>query len=262
MNHDECQTFHDRLDDLVSGALPHEGQRQLRAHAERCPTCAMALQVREHLATLSAEKAEAAVPDDWVRSMWPRLQERFRVRSTRPRPMGWRRRELAGPVAVAAAVVLLLGVGFLSHKVRALQLRADVLVQQLEQRERWLAELDSSPNASARARTAALAASADWERLLVRRERVTVAEVEAALGQLPPGTTILRAAQLRRLARRVTYGSAGELEAGLRSVDVEDGLQAEELLTLLEEWDLDPARSVATSRIFSWLGANRGIERL
>ncbi len=165
-------------------------------------------------------------------------------------------------MAAAAAVVLLLGIGALLHQVRTLQIREDALVQQLAQQERWLAELDPQPGASPRARTAALGASTSLERLLARRERVTVAEVEAALGQLPPGTTIVQASQFRRLARRITYGAAGELEVGLSTVDVDDGLQADELLRLLEDWDLDPARSVGTSRIFSWLGKPQGIERL
>lgn len=250
----ECEVFGRRLDELVDGTLTKVEADELRRHAEACPECRAQLAVREHLAGLSRRDLVASVPAELADSVWPAVKARIGSRGPRsvahrPRAAGW-----LVPILAAASFALLVGCGYLLVEVGRLRERGESLARQVEQQERWLDALDAREGAGARARTAALGAGSTWERLLARRSRISVGELREMLAAAPPELTVIDASRARELRRELPLGSdigpalAGDL------LDTDDGLQAGELLRLLDELEVDPAWSVAVSRILGERG--------
>jgi len=247
----DCDVFQDQLDALQRRALPDDGLQQLQLHARSCPDCGMLLKLHEHLLAYPLGDLEAAVPDELVASVWPRVQadvathESTRLRESR----GWQGWGWLVPAMAAATLLLFIASGFLFKELRQVRQREGVLVQQIAEQERWLAELDLRSAPSAAARTAALAGSRSWQRMLSRMESVSVSDLNALVEGLPARTTILTAAEAERLVGRVPYLRSGAWKAALAETRIEDGIQAGELLRLLESLDVDPDRTIPTTRI-------------
>jgi len=248
----DCEVFQDQLDALAQGTLSEEGIAKLRLHAGSCRDCAVLLRMREHLEGLSAVASEAAVPDGWVSSMWPRVQAEVATRESCRLQRSLRRR-WSWPVPAMAAATLLLAIasGLLFAELRRLRDREQILVQQVQDQQRWLAELDVRTSASAVARTAGLAGTSIWERVLANRESISVSELSGLLAGLPPSTTLLSAAELRELIRRVPYLRTGVWETVLTEIQAEDGLQAGEALRLIEVLGLPVDRSISMARVLN-----------
>ncbi len=257
----DCDVFQDQLDALEAGALPEEGMEQLRAHADSCGDCAMLLRVHEHLAAPPLGDLEAAVPDELIASVWPRVRaeiatgESARLRESR----GWQGWSWLAPAMAAATLLLFIGSGLMYQEVRELRRREDALVQQVAQQERWLAELDLRTSTDPVVRTAGLAGRAAWERALARRKSVSVAELAGMLRSLPANTTILSASQAETLTGSLPFWMVSALRGTLEGIEAENGVQAGELSQLLEDLDVDSERRVPTARI---LALFRGSVRL
>jgi hypothetical protein len=257
----DCEVFQDQLDTLQAGMLPEEGVEQLRNHAASCEDCAMLLRVHEHLATLPLGELEAAVPDELVASVWPRVAaeiatgESARLRESR----GWQRWGWLAPAMAAATLLLFIGSGLMYQELRESRRRESALLEQIAERERWLAELDLRSSADPVARTAGLAGQATWERALARRRSVSVADLTRMLSSLPATTTILDASQLEALYGSIPFWLAPVVRRAAAEVRAEDGLQAGELTRLVEALAVDPSRRISTARL---LALARGTARL
>lgn len=259
----DCRVFEDQLDAFSQGALSEEGMEQLRLHSRACPDCAMMLKMKEHLAYPSLEELEAEVPEALVASMWPRVSADVAQQEAQrqARPVGrWTLRFLA-PAAAAAVIVLAVGSGFLWREVRQLRTRESVLVQQLAERERWLAELDLRTAPNAAARTAGLAGSRSWQRVLARRQSVTVSELAVMLAGIPTETTLVDAAEAERLMRRVPLLRAAPWKEALSEIRSDDGLQADEVRELVQKLDLSSETRISTTRILALVGGSSGVGR-
>ncbi len=247
----DCEVFQDQLGALEDGPLPEEGIEQLRLHAGSCAVCAMLLRMHEHLVVRSQADLEAAVPDELVASMWPRVQaeiatqQTLRLRESRSR-RAW---SWLVPTMAAATILLFIGTGFLFAELSKLRERERLLVQQVVEQRRWLAELDQRTSASAIARTAGLAGSATWERVLSRRERLSLSELSDLLASVPSGTTILGAIDLEELAGNTPLWRTAAWRELLDGIETEDGVQAGELLRLIQAMDVDPRMSISTARL-------------
>jgi hypothetical protein len=261
MRKPDCDVFQDQLDALEAGALPEEGMEQLRAHADSCGDCAMLLRVHEHLVAPPLGDLEAAVPDELVASVWPRVRgeiatgESARLRESR----GWQGWSWLAPAMAAATLLLFIGSGLMYQEMRELRRRENALVQQVAQQERWLAELDLRTSTDPVVRTAGLAGRAAWERALARRKSVSVAELAGMLRSLPANTTILSASQAEALAGSLPFWIVSALNGTLERIEAENGVQAGELSQLLEDLDVGFERRVPTARI---LALFRGSVRL
>jgi anti-sigma factor RsiW len=256
----DCDVFQDQLDALDEGTLPDESREQLRLHAASCPECAMLLKMHEHTAAPSRAGLEAVVPDDLLASMLPRVRAAIGDRravsardSRRGRGPGW-----LVPTMVAATIILALGVGFLFTQLRQLQGREQALARQVVEQQRWLAELDSRMSSNAVVRTAALAGRTAWERALARRQNVSVAELGDMLRRVPASTTVLSASQLQSLIMGVPSWARAAWNEALSDVDRGDGIQAGELLQLLQALPVNPERTMPTARILGLLKGGAG----
>lgn len=254
----DCHGFRERLDEYRTGTLSPASRAEMERHADSCPVCAMTLRVQDHLAIPDPDLA-ADLPEEHVRSMWPRVRDEIARRESRRarRHRSGARASVWIPTLAAAAVLLLAGnlylLGELSdfrERAHRLAERERGLVEQVEAHERRLAELEASVgDIDPRARTAALAATTSWERMLGRIDRIRVGELTALLAALPPGTTLLRAEDLARLEEpRLTWPPRGWAGAAA-TLDLADGLQADELLRWIQTLPLDPERNIPTNRI-------------
>jgi len=246
----DCRVFQDQMDRLGEGTLPDEGIRQLRLHAETCPDCAMLLRVHEHLLEPSPGDLEAAVPDHHVGGMWADVERRIERGGsglTRPRTSGSRQR-VTVPVLAAACVLLFVGTLFLFGEVRSLKDREQVLTLKL-------AELDLRTSSAGVSHTSDTSGLARWERMLSRRESVTLADIENRLAGVPASVSVLDARStevlLRRLLALTPPGQPrrGEVMDAIRS---EDGLQAGEARWLIAALDVNPEVPIPTDRILAW----------
>jgi hypothetical protein len=252
----DCEVFQDQLDALEAGALPEEGMEQLRLHADSCEDCAMLLRVHEHLASPTLADLEAAVPDELVASVWPRVRaeiatgESARLRESR----GWQGWSWLVPAMAAATLLLFIGSGLMYQELGELRRRENALVQQVAEQERWLAELDLRTSTDPVARTAGLAGRAAWERALARRKSVSVAELARLLHSLPATTTIFDASQLEALYRNLPVWMAIAVRDAAAEIRTADGLQAGELIPLVEALGVDSSRRIPTERLLALAG--------
>ncbi|MGW8266396.1 MAG: hypothetical protein ACWGSQ_08515 [Longimicrobiales bacterium] len=277
----DCQVFGDQLDGLVRGDLPHEGERQLRLHAEACPECAMQLRVQEHLVRPSLEELEAQVPEEFLVALWSRVEEDERVgvagatggaggsvpeispwpspggsgdrpgppaAAGRRFPLGW-----VVPALAAATLVLLFSTGFLALELDRLRDREAVLAQQVAEQQRWLAELEVGPDADPVARTAALAGRSPWLRALSRQESITVQDLRLLLERMPGDRIILTRAQLEDALRSRTPLSMPVLREVLAGIETRDGVRTRDLLQALAAVGLSPGTTVPTADLMSLL---------
>jgi hypothetical protein len=254
----DCEVFQDQLDALQAGALPEEGIEQLRLHATSCGDCAMLLRLHEYLAAQPLGELEAAVPDELVASVWPRVRaeiatgESVRLRESR----GWQGWSWLAPAMAAATLLLFIGSGLMYQEVRELRRRETALVQQVAEQERWLAELDLRTSTDPVARTAVLAGRPTWERALARRRSVSVAELSRMLGSLPATTTIFDASDTEALYANLPSWLATAARNLAAEVPVGDGLQAGELRTLVESLGVDSSRRISTTRLLALAGGS------
>ncbi|MGD2216634.1 MAG: zf-HC2 domain-containing protein [Gemmatimonadales bacterium] len=252
----DCEVFQDQLDALQAGALPEQGVEMLRLHAASCEDCAVLLRVHEHLAAPPLGDLEAAVPDELVASVWPRVQaevatgESARLRESR----GWQGWSWLVPAMAAATLLLFIGSGLMYQEVRELRRRETALVQQVAEQERWLAQLDLRTSTDPVARTAGLAESATWERALARRKSVSVGELARMLGGLPATTTIFDASNTEALYRNLPFWLATAVRDVAADVRTGDGLQAGELAQLVETLGVDSSRRISTTRLLALAG--------
>ncbi len=254
----DCEVFQDQLDALQAGALPEEGMEKLRLHAASCGDCAMLLRVHEHLTTPALGDLEAAVPDELVASVWPRVRaeiatgESARLRESR----GWQGWSWLVPAMAAATLLLFIGSGLMYKEVRELRRRETALVQQVAEQGRRLAELDLRTSADPVARTASLAAQPTWERALARRRSVSAAELAGMLSSLPATTTIFNASELDALYGNLPFWLAAAVRNAAAEVRTGDGLQAGELAQLVETLGVNPSRRISTARLFALAGGS------
>jgi hypothetical protein len=246
-----CEVLGERLEALVAGTLPADEAARLREHAAACRDCAALIEIEEHLASPPLEELEAAVPAEWAAGMWGSVRSEIAVRESRRRREwgGWRAPRWAVPAAAAAMLALLGGAGFLARELAVLRQRERMLVLELEQQRQWLAELDVRTAAAAAARGAGPTTAAGWERLLARREPVSGSEVKALLAGLPADATLLSAVEVHRVLRRIPYVRIAGWDEALREAGAEDGLQAGELLRLVDTLGIDLERGVSVARL-------------
>lgn len=252
----DCAVFEDQLDALVKGSLSHEARRLLVLHAGGCPACDMQLRVQRHLAGVSLGELEARVPEAVLAGMWDRVAGELKRGPAGRRGRGW-----LVPILAAASLLLLFSSGFLYSELGRAQHREAILSQQVEEQQRWLAELEVSPTADPVARTAALAGRNPWLRALSRQESITVEDLRGLLERMPGDRTVMTEGQLDAALRsrfplspsflgevlaRMDRGRPGRNGGG-------GGVRAGELLQALDGMDLSPDRSVPTSELMDLL---------
>jgi hypothetical protein len=249
----DCEVFQDQLDALNEGTLGEEGIEQLQRHADSCLDCAKLLELHERMKSPSVVELEEHVPDRYVSSMWKRVRADVAAQESGRRwrlGLGQPSRWLV-PTMAAASLFLLFATGFLLGELKRLREREQVLVQRVIEHERWLAELDLRTTADPVARTAGLATKRPWERVLARRESVSIAELAELLERLPARTTIVGASEWEALRESVPFWMSSAWKGAIEMVRADDGIQPGELIELLAKLDLDPGRKIPTNRILA-----------
>jgi hypothetical protein len=239
----DCQFFEDQLDTLLDGSLSGEGTRQLRLHALSCPDCAMLLRVQEHLDLPPLEELEAAVPEELLASMWPKVQaevadQRRDVSAVTsfPKRLRW-----FVPTLAAASIALLFSASFLFSELKRSEARELQLAQQVGELERGLAEVDArtewvertaSLAGSRRNRARALAFA------LSGQDSITVETLFELLGSYPADLVLLNASQVDAIMRTTSRpppdlrGILVALGDALTDLGYERGVRAGDLV----EW--------------------------
>lgn len=249
----DCDVFQRSLDALKSGGLAQNERALLESHADTCPDCAMLLRLHHHLTLPTQEELEAAVPVEMVSTLKSRLAAEMTRRRARKTPERWDRgnRAWLTPALAAAAVLLLGTVGLLYSEVQKLRDQQRTLVERVAEQQSRLVELELRPSAAAVERAARLAGSSGWERLLARKERISLAELSDLLGRLPSGTTVYSRSEFEALTAGAPVWLTRAWRATLAEVDADDGIQVEELMHLLDDLAVDPQRSIPTARLLA-----------
>jgi hypothetical protein len=262
----DCQVFEDQLDALMKGKLSEEGVGQLKSHALSCPDCAMQLRVQEHLALPSLEELEGAVPEELLASVWPTVEDAVRgggpggIRgasdaSGSSRILAYLHSSWLVPTLAAASVVLLFSTGFLFSELRNTEARESQLAERIGQLEDDLAELNGRTVAVER--TAGLASRRPWARAvnlsLGSQESVTVGWLQEMLGNMQPDAHVLSKSEWDDLMGSRFSRGFGRLRVSIPGESIADGLTVAELLTLLEELNLDPDQTVPADRLMDIL---------
>jgi len=249
----DCDVFQEQLDALLESRLPDAGMEQLRLHAAACSGCAMQLRVHEHLTVPSLSELESQVPDELAGSVVTRVQAQISTHqgSSQPTRSTWRGWNRFVPTLAAATLLLFVGSGLLFLQVRQLREQEAVLVRQVTEQGRRLAQLDARTTMDPVARAASLAGRSLWERALERRSSVTVSELERMLQGAPASTTIFSATESENLSETLPRWMAGLVRDALSSIRTDDGIQVGELLHVVQALDIDTERRIPTSRILS-----------
>lgn len=253
----DCTEFEEQLEAVQQGRLTEEAAARLRRHADSCPDCAMLLQLQQHVAALGQEELEAAVPEEYVTTMWGRVGADIAVQGTArdPRSRGWHAQRWLVPTLAVASLFFLVASGLMLGELKRLRARETALVQRIADNERRLADLDSRVRTDPVARTANLAGRRTWARLLERRRSISVAELEALVAGLPVETTVVGGSEWRALEASIPVWMSSAWSAATEAIRADDGVQAGELAALLAALDLDPGRRVPTARILALTGA-------
>jgi hypothetical protein len=251
-NNIDCQVFQDQLDSLKQGVLSDDGIAQLQLHAASCPECETLLGLHEHLSLASLEDLEAAVPDLFVASMWDRVQADIATQTAPDRRFGnWHRSRWLVPALAAASLLLLVSTALLLGELGRLRGREQVLVQRVTEHEQRLADLELTTASGNATRAANLASRRVLERVLSRRESVSIGELGEILERLPAGTTVVSTSGMEALVGNLSFRASPAWRAVRKEIDVEGGVDAGELLHVLEALDVDPATRIPSARLLA-----------
>ena len=246
----DCLVFEDQLDALSQGTLPEDGAVQLRLHAGSCSACAAQLKVKEHLALPSLEELEAAVPEELLASLWPRIRPELGTHARKRIGSTWSlfRVPWLAPTMAAATVVLVLTTGLLFAQLRRVEAREQALSDRLS---------ELAVRTEAVERTAALGGRNTTVRALLRRlsdrESVSVAWLEEFLQTLPEDTPLFNAAQVEAFRGNTSSWTPAIWRRALAAFGEGEGIRAGDLLRVLESVDVDPGTRVPTSRLIEIL---------
>lgn len=221
-----CESFHDRILELVSGRLEAVEVRALLEHADECRDCGSVLSLEEALQGTKSEGMAERVPDEWVTAMWPRIRASMEP-ATSTRLLRSRRHLGPGRVAIAAvAALVLVGAGF-------------VLGQRLE-------SIGAGGSNGGLSRIEATVSSPT---------PASRGELREALEQLPDAMTLVSAARANALLEGST-----PLQRWLRdnevALDISDGVQTIELRRILDSLPdgvILPSAAMAPGEIRRWL---------
>jgi hypothetical protein len=245
-----CHNFQERLAALRQGELGEAERAELERHARECSDCQLLLAVQQHLSSPTGEELEAEVPAAYVSGMWDRVAGSLGLESKAPGRFGggWPGQRFLMPALAAAVVILIFVSGVMFGQLRQLQQREDRLVHQLElqlwhgEEPRSLSALNPErgprPGISRRA----------WQRAVAGRD-LNAAQLCTLLEQLPPETVLLSARQLAALRWTHPHWQALYRDRALSGIRTVDGLQAEEILRLLDSLPLDPDATIAGDRL-------------
>jgi hypothetical protein len=217
-----CELFHDRLLDLLSGRLPSAEAAAMLEHAAACAECEAVLSFEESLQAERTEGVSENVPEAWVAGMWPRVHAEIGGRGISrrvpgPRPAwGWARMAVAAVLAV-----LLVGAGYL-----------------LGQRGLPGGESSVEPSFAAGDATTQPPAASTFEPAPMT--------FLAALELLPDGRTLVSAEEARSLLRE-SFRLRRWASTVQAAMDLSDGLQVGEIRAVLDAMPLDGAATLPAS---------------
>jgi hypothetical protein len=234
---DDCE----RYQDLLAGdaAMDAPERERLERHADSCAECAAVRRLHVKLDAALSSATEADVPDQLVNGMWPRVraaQDAARATSPTRAAATGRWRWFAGlggsrpawgvPVMAAAILALLLVTGWLARESARLRAHERVLLERLEQVERSAST--SSRLAAARPSTGIVPA---WGAPV---DELTAARARELLARLPAETLLLDAHDAQRVLDQMFPMRSFARRSLPIGVDLNDGLQAGEALTVVD----------------------------
>lgn len=249
-----CRQFQELLDRVALGAISREDEIQLNKHAGDCPDCAMLLAMHRHLTSPSGPELEAAVPNGMVDTMWRRVMADISQRSAGRNAAGsrlWPVMKLLVPALSVVVVVLAFVSGFMFSELRQLRSREQELIHEVGHRDELIAHLSAGQETISRERGIFRAGNMMIRRGLPQQEIFTAEELLTLLNELPPDVTIMGPDDARSLlSRSVMPRSLGSTDLP-DFIDLRDGLQAEEVIRLVEWLGLDPGETISRDRVLA-----------
>jgi hypothetical protein len=219
--------------------LSEEEVHRMESHAGACPDCAVLLEMHAHLRLPQGVELESQVPEHMVAGMWAWVSTHVRERPSRRGSVFAR---FLVPALAAATLLLVLGNALLLRELRGAQQRVAVL----ESREQ------PAPSRLATAASQALrgGASVRWAKgHLADRERISLAEVHVLLQELPPEQQLLSRRDAVRLLQGLGPWRSYLPAETLEEIDIEDGLQAAEMVRIIEALPLDAETELRSARL-------------
>ncbi|MBN1165203.1 MAG: zf-HC2 domain-containing protein [Candidatus Krumholzibacteriota bacterium] len=260
-----CEDFQNLLDALSGEETSAENLSALERHAASCPQCALLLEMRRHLSLPRQDALLSGIPDEYAATMWSRVQEDIDRRGYSSafapfRPGAWRRALMPG--LAAAALVMILTSLYLFLELGQVKKRERLLATRLERQELILRGLSrgisDAPSVGApRGFPASLPGGG-----FLTQGQLTVGELIAYLEKLPRETTLLGPADSQELLSH-SPGWPGS-RPGARifsSIDISDGVQAEEIIHLARELELDRGQKISTDLFKAYYGTRKPSDR-
>lgn len=257
----DCDRFQDILDWGPEDEWTEQDRRWIGEHAGACRLCAQVLKMKRSLPDPAANELEEDVPADRLAEIWPRVERDLPALSNtaaRLRPRSWFAGILRPALAGLAVILVLTNVMMFAQTQKVLQ-REESLRAALGRQEARLLSLQAELNdreigVALSASEAGAEVTPRWFSFLGTREDLTVGELRQALGRLPAHTVILspRSAQALRFDLGSGFNPRPALVAA--ALSWEDGLQAGELLAMIEvlkledQLELSAIPSFVTSR--------------
>ena len=249
-----CREFQKLLDRVVGGTISREDEIQLKQHAGECPDCAMLLEMHRYVISPSGLELEAAVPDGMVDTMWRRVMADISQRSAGRSAAGsrlWPVMKLLVPALSVVVVILAFVSGFMFSELRQLRTREQELMHEVGHRDDLIAYLSAEQEGFPSERGLFRAGSMMIRRGLPQQEIFTAEELLTLLNKLPPDVTIMGPDDARLLlSRRILPRGVGSGDLP-DYIDLRDGLQAEEVIRLVEWLGLDPDETISRDRVLA-----------
>lgn len=249
-----CREFQELLDRAAQGSISREGEIQLEQHAGECPDCAMLIEMHRHVTSPSGPELEAAVPDRMVDTMWRRVMADLPQRSAGRNAAGlrlWPVMKVLVPALSVAVVILAFVSGFMFSELRLLRTREQELIHEVGHRDELIAHLSAEQEGFPREWGFFRTGGMMIRHGLPQQEIFTAEELLTLLKKLPPDATIMSPNDARSLlSRRFPSRSAGSVDLPA-CIDLRDGLQAEEVIWLVEWFELDPHETISRDRVLS-----------
>lgn len=249
-----CERFHDDLAPWMRGDLDEAETRALLEHASHCADCAAVLRIEEQLALGSTEELEGAVPEELVRTVWPGVAAALSTRrERRPQASAPLHRRMLVPALAASLAVLLTLSGFLLGRLTELNRARPALKTEVTFPP---AQLDLTARPEIQVLEPERTASRPPLRL--PREATSLDAVRSWLRQLPPDTVLLSGQETRLVMAGVSPGLGFLRQTRAIQIDPDDGVDARELLDLLETLDRGAERRIAERWLRDLTARSRG----
>jgi hypothetical protein len=247
-----CEEFQERLDGHIAS---DEERRAIERHAAACPDCALLLAMNRHLNAETLSELEERVPDSLVDTMWQRVVGEIAARRAErlsPQRRFWPFQRIFVPAMAAAIVLLVFTSGYLLGELRHLRRSERQLAMELSLKDQRLEEMQHGMKTIQAGRLPERVTLLGVRLGLPQQADFSASELISLLELLPRETTMLEAGKVESMLQQKRLPGMIRARFQPEGIDIDDGLQAGEIIILIEWLDIDPARRFQRDELVSF----------